>query len=105
MSKRNRFIDGLSRGGAALAGYDYLGQRVAWRAYNTTTPVVAAYSYDLLGRVSEIDAGTGRVKLTYDYVPQEHNIAGIRFDHRPGTPYNSYGYDDLDRVTQVTYFD
>jgi len=67
--------------------------------------VVAAYSYDLLGRVAEIDAGTGRVKLTYDYVPQEHNIAGIRFDHRPGTPYNSYGYDDLDRVTQVTYFD
>jgi len=34
-------IDGLSRGGAALAGYDYIGQRVAWRAYNTTTPVVA----------------------------------------------------------------
>ena len=65
--------------------------------------VVAAYSYDMLGRVVEIDAGTGRVKLTYDYAAQEHNIAGIRFDHRPGTPYNSYGYDDLDRVTQVTY--
>ncbi len=59
-------------------------------AYNTTTPVLAAYSYDMLGRVAEIDAGTGRVKLTYDYAAQEHNIAGIRFDHRPGTPYSNY---------------
>ncbi|HML74200.1 MAG TPA: hypothetical protein PKB02_06860 [Anaerohalosphaeraceae bacterium] len=86
-------IDGLSRGGAALAGYDYLGQRVAWRAYNTTTPVVAAYSYDMLGRVTDIDADSSRVDLHYSYVPQEHNIAGIRFDHRAGTPYIPNGHD------------
>ncbi|MEN6306434.1 MAG: hypothetical protein ABFD91_01660 [Anaerohalosphaeraceae bacterium] len=51
----------------------------AWRAYNTPPPVVAAYGYDMLGRVAEIDAVTVRVKLTYDYVAQEHNIAGGRF--------------------------
>ena len=41
--------------------------------------------------------------LAYEYVPKENNIEKIHFHHRGPTVYNQYGYDDIDRLTAVTY--
>jgi RHS repeat-associated protein len=45
------------------------------------------------------------VKFGYTYVADENNIYRKTFDHRSGDPYNEYTYDDLDRLTDVTYHD
>ena len=37
------------------------------------------------------------------YVDDENHIYRQTFDHRTNDPYNEYGYDDLDRLTGVTY--
>jgi len=95
-------IDTLSRGAAALVDYAYQGQRTALRGYHTTAPVTAEYAYDHLGRVTDIAAGTG-VDFHYDYVANENNIWKKRFDHRNGSPYNEYSYDDIDRLARADY--
>ena len=100
----NGKIDTLSRSGSKLVDYVYIGQRVARRAYNTTTTVDTDYSYDNLGRITDITAGS-LVDFHYDYVADENNIDKKRFDHRTETPYNQYSYDDIDRVTGITYHD
>ena len=87
-----------------MVDYSYIGQRVARRAYNTTTTVNTDYSYDNLGRITDITAGS-LVDFHYDYVADENNIWKKRFDHRTNTPYNQYSYDDIDRVTGITYHD
>ena len=38
------------------------------------------------------------------HIPQD-NIYRKTFDHRTSGPYNEYTYDDLDRLTAVTYHD
>ncbi len=85
-----------------LVDYAYQGQWTAVRGYHTTVPVTAEYAYDHLGRVTDIAAGTG-VDFHYDYVANENNIWKKRFDHRNGSPYNAYSYDDIDRLAGVTY--
>jgi len=45
------------------------------------------------------------VQFGYSYVEDENNIYRKTFDHRSGDPYNEYSYDDLDRLTGVTYHD
>lgn len=35
----------------------------------------------------------------------EHNIDRQVLDHRTGSPYNQFGYDNLNRLTGVTYHD
>jgi len=67
--------------------------------------MATVYSYDNLGRVTGIDAGTGVVQFGYSYVDDENNIYRKTFDHRSGDPYNEYSYDDLDRLIGVTYHD
>jgi RHS repeat-associated protein len=88
--------------GAGLVDYAYQGQRMALRGYHTTVPVTAEYAYDYLGRVTDIAAGTG-VDFHYDYVANENNIWKKRFDHRNGSPYNEYSYDDIDRLARADY--
>ena len=61
------------------------------------------FEYDDYGRLEEINAGSGLVYLAYQYVPKENNIEKIHFHHRGPTVYNQYGYDDIDRLTNVTY--
>ena len=61
------------------------------------------FEYDDYGRLEEINAGSGLVYLAYQYVPKENNIEKIHFHHRGPTVYNQYGYDDIDRLTAVTY--
>ena len=99
----NGNIDTLSRSGSELVDYSYIGNRVACRAYNTATAVNADYSYDNLGRVTEINAGSSVVKLGYTYVANTNNIDQITFDHRTSDPVNNYDYDDIDRVTDIEY--
>lgn len=60
-------------------------------------------TYDNMGRILSIDAGTSRAKFEYSYVANEDNIYRMQFDHRSGSPYNEFTYDNLDRVTDVTY--
>ena len=62
-------------------------------------------SYDNLGRITEIDYGASVVNFDYSYVSNESNIYRKTFDHRISDPYNEYSYDDLDRLTGVTYHD
>ena len=96
-------IDSLGRGQAELAAYAYQGGRMAERTYPTTAPVTAEYHYDNLGRLTGIDAGAGRVKFGYTYWDNENNIWQKTFDHRDGSPYNDYTYDDIDRLTAAAY--
>ncbi|MBN1816648.1 MAG: hypothetical protein JW828_04765, partial [Sedimentisphaerales bacterium] len=77
---------------------------MARRAYGVPS-VNTDYTYDNLGRVTDIDAGSGVVKFAYSYVDDENNLYRKTFDHRSGSPYNQYSYDDLDRLTGVTYHD
>ena len=60
---------------------------------------------DGLGRVTDIDYGAEVASFDYSYVSNENNIYRKTFDHRSGDPYNEYSYDDLDRLTGVTYHD
>ncbi len=39
----------------------------------------------------------------YDYVANENNVWKKTFDHRNGSPYNEYSYDDSDRLTRADY--
>jgi RHS repeat-associated protein len=100
-------IDTLSLDGGTsiLVDYAYLGSRVASRTYNTTTPVTANYRYDQYGRISDIDAGSGYIRFTYEYVDKENNIEKMYFHHRGSGVYNAYTYDDIDRLTKATYLD
>ena len=61
--------------------------------------------YDVPSVAVDIDYGAGVVSFDYSYVADENNIYRKIFDHRSGDPYNEYGYDDLDRLTGVTYHD
>ena len=95
-------IDTLSLDGTTnLVDYDYLGSRVAERTYPDIS-VSVVYGYDQYGRITDITAGS-LVDFHYEYVPKENNIWKMRFDHRSGSPYNEYAYDDIDRLTGVTY--
>ncbi len=62
-------------------------------------------TYDNLGRVTEMDYGASIVNFDYTYAADENNIYRKTFDHRTNDPYNQYTYDDLDRLTAVTYHD
>ena len=55
------------------------------------------------GRATSIDAGSSVVKFDYTYVTNENNIYRKTFDHRTSDPYNEFAYDDIDRLTGVTY--
>ncbi|NLH17956.1 MAG: hypothetical protein GX455_15375 [Phycisphaerae bacterium] len=50
-------------------------------------------------------ADTMPAKFRTSYVSNEHNIDRQYLDPRSGWPYNQFGYDNLDRLTGVTYFD
>ncbi len=52
-----------------------------------------------------MDAGTTLAKFRTTYVANEHNIDRQYLDHRSVSTYNQFGYDNLDRLTGVTYFD
>ncbi|MCF7955979.1 MAG: RHS repeat-associated core domain-containing protein [Phycisphaerae bacterium] len=72
------------------------------------TPVSTDYSYDNLGRITDIDAGSSIVKFGYTYVANSNNIEKIKFRHRPldgasNPVYNNYDYDDLYRLDDVAY--
>ncbi|MBN1125490.1 MAG: hypothetical protein JXA82_10815 [Sedimentisphaerales bacterium] len=97
-------IDTLSRNATTLFEYQYVGPRVARRLYNVPN-VTADFAYDNIGRVTDIDYGESMVKFGYSYVADENNIYRKTFDHRAGDPYNEYTYDDLERLTDVTYHD
>lgn len=60
-------------------------------------------TYDNRRRVRTIDAGTNLIKFTYDYAANSNNIDRIIFEYRPGSPYNQYTYDNLDRLTEADY--
>jgi hypothetical protein len=48
------------------------------------------------GRITAVDAGTSRAKFRYSYVSNEHNIDRQYLDPLTGSPYNQFGYDNLD---------
>ena len=89
--------------------YDYIGSRVEKRSYPAIN-INSITSYDNLGRVTNISAGT-LIDFDYTYVgygnndydDNENNIDTITFGHRTSDPYNDYDYDGLDRLTDVVY--
>ncbi len=97
-------IDTLTRSATTLADYAYIGPRVAQRSYGVPN-VDYEPTYDNLGRITSADYDASIVKFDYTYVADENNIYRKVFDHRTGDPYNQYAYDDLDRLTAVTYHD
>ena len=97
-------IDTLERSSTELVDYAYIGARVAQRSYDVPS-IDYEPSYDNLGRITEIDYGASVVNFDYSYVSNESNIYRKTFDHRISDPYNEYSYDDLDRLTGVTYHD
>jgi RHS repeat-associated protein len=95
-------IDILSQNGDSLVEYDYAGSRSVRRYY--PAPNVATDTlYDNIGRIQSIDAGSGYISFDFGYAANSNNIERITFDHRAGDPYNQYGYDNLDRLTQADY--
>ena len=74
---------------------------MASRAYPGAN-VTAEYAYDNLGRLTDIEAGT-LVDFRYTYAVHTNNIERKTFEHRPQSPYNQYGYDNIDRLTGVDY--
>jgi len=50
-------------------------------------------------------SAASRAKFRTWYVSNEHNIDRQYLDPLTGWPYNEFGYDNLDRLTGVTYFD
>ena len=71
----------------------------------TSVKATTTFDYDYPGRVTDIVYGASVVSFDYSYVSNENNIYRKTFDHRSGDPYNEYSYDDLDRLTGVTYHD
>jgi YD repeat-containing protein len=99
-------IDTLSRSSTTLVDYAYIGPRVAQRSYPVPNPDIDYEpTYDNLGRITIANYGASVAKFDYSYVTNENNIDTKTFDHRSGDPYNDYGYDDIDRMTSVTYHD
>ena len=97
-------IDRLSRNATTLVEYEYVGPYVARRAYRGLNgpDVQADYLYDALGRLTAIEVGA-LAGFVYGYVPAEDNIETMTFTHRANDPANSFGYDTLDRLTDVEY--
>jgi len=62
----------------------------------------AIIRYDTLGRLTAIEVGAV-AGFVYGYVPMEDNIETMTFTHRANDPANSFGYDALDRLTDVEY--
>ena len=56
-------------------------------------------------RITSADYDPSIAKFDYTYVANENNIYRKTFDHRTNDEYNQYAYDDLDRLTAVTYHD
>ncbi|MBE0536665.1 MAG: hypothetical protein IH624_13445 [Phycisphaerae bacterium] len=75
---------------------------MAKRSYDVPG-VAAGFEYDNLGRVTEIDYGVSVAKFSYTYETDENNIDRKYLVHRGANKYNDYDYDDLDRLTDVTY--
>lgn len=92
------------------AYYQYIGSRVAERKNVTANINVAdvntAYTYDNLGRVTEIHSVRGPntlVDFAYSYEPNSNNISNIAYNHRPAVFSNGFDYDNLNRLTQADY--
>ena len=66
-------------------------------------PVAKVLCHHAANAPSSPHAAASGVKFAYSYVADENNIHRIAFDHRSGSPYNEYSYDNLDRLTGVTY--
>ena len=106
-------IDTIDHNGTeTLADYEYIGSRVAARDFSWSTyQTNSERSYDNMGRLTKIKTykpGTPDTIIAdfdYDYAANENNIRKKTFDHRGGTPYNEYEYDDLDRLDLATYID
>ncbi len=94
-----------------MVTYDYIGGRVAQRDY-PVAEVAFEPDYDNLGRVTVHrtydygpDPDEDVVKFEYFYETDENNIDKKYLKHRGANEYNDYDYDDLDRLTGVTYHD
>lgn len=98
----NGRINTLSRDATTLVDYQYVGPRVARWTYPVPN-IATDMTYDNRRRVRTIDAGTNLIKFTYDYAANSNNIDRIIFEYRPGSPYNQYTYDNLDRLTEADY--
>ena len=93
-------------GSDLLVSYNYAGGFVRQRLYDNPT-VTHTPTYDSFGRVSTLATrrnGSDLVKFTYTY-DKNSNITNQTFNHRNGTPSNSYTYDDLDRLIEAEYID
>jgi len=93
-----------------IVNYEYIGTYVKQRKYtNTTNDVVYTTDYDNLGRLETSytykDAATDVdiVKINYSFESNSRNISKMTYDHRTSDPNVSFTYDDLDRLTAVTY--
>ncbi|MHC4867831.1 MAG: hypothetical protein ACYTEX_27485, partial [Planctomycetota bacterium] len=87
-----------------MVTYDYVGSRVAKRAYTQASPDIEYQpDYDGLGRISSADTGTGFAKFDYEYDSNSNNISKMTYDHRSGDPCMDFTYDRLDRLTIAEY--
>jgi len=91
------------------ADYEYMGLRVGERGYPEIGDGGVDYeiSYNDLGRAERHythDGASTIVDFNYTF-DDNGNITGQEFAHRTASPDNDYTYDDLDRLTDVTYHD
>ncbi|MHC4867564.1 MAG: RHS repeat domain-containing protein [Planctomycetota bacterium] len=97
-------IDTLKLGAFEMLTYDYVGPRVAKRAYTRASPDIEYQpDYDGLGRVASADSGTSFSKFDYQYDANSNNVSKMTYDHRSGDPCTDFTYDRLDRLTIAEY--
>jgi RHS repeat-associated protein len=98
--------DTLSRGGSALADYDYVGHRVKRLVYETgANDVTFTATYDGIGRGSRLAsarAGTDLAAFNYTF-DAASNILTQVLDHRTNDPAENYTIDGLYRLTNAVY--
>ncbi len=68
-------------------------------------PVAKVRCHQAANAPSSPHAVASGVTFAYIYVEDKNNIYRKACGHRSGDPYNEYSYDDLDRLTGVTYHD
>ncbi|MBI9018486.1 MAG: hypothetical protein JEZ07_14630 [Phycisphaerae bacterium] len=88
-----------------LAEYTYIGSQVAQRKYITTSNITTDNTYNNYGQATKrysYNASTDIAKFDYMY-DENGNITDQKFLHRTSDPSNSYGYDDLNRLTFASY--
>jgi RHS repeat-associated protein len=91
-----------------FASYDFIGDKIARKTHaNYSYYGRTDFKYDELGRIERLHSYRiydTIADLYYSYEPGTNNISDITYAHKPSTPENSYVYDDINRLTQATYF-